>query len=140
VNSPIGVHLFSSFNISHQFGYPIVFLFLLFSFVCSYKQNFKKFLRIIRSGKVMYVSPVKKQKKQTHLLVGRDDKRKKFHVIFVVKGIAVEMPPARLWGKIKEIGFDASFGVKAETIIKANDEFRQLISQGYTEEEAPPVI
>ena len=66
--------------------------------------------------------------------------KKKFHIIFVVKGIEVEMPPKHLWEKIKEISFDASFGIKANTIIEAYDEVQKLLSMGYTEEEAPPVI
>ena len=88
----------------------------------------------------MYVSPLKKQTKQTNVFVGRDEKRKKFHVVFVVKGIAVEIPPAHLREKIREMGVDVSVGIKAETIMKVHAEIQALLKEGYTEEEAPPVI
>jgi len=88
----------------------------------------------------MYVLPVKKHTKPTNVLVGRDDKRKKFHVVVVAKGVEAELPPAHLRGKITEMGFDVQLGIKAEIITKVYAEIQALINNGYTEEEAPPVI
>lgn len=88
----------------------------------------------------MYVSPVKKQSKKTRILVGRDDKRKKFHIVFVAKGIEIEMPPPHLRGKISEMGVDVCFGIKTDTIKNVYTEIQRLLDEGYTEEEAPSVI
>ncbi len=86
-----------------------------------------------------YISPIKKQKKETKISVGRDDKRKKFHVIFVAKGIELPIPP-NLKGQIKDVAFDFSCGIKADTLQEAYKEVQKLLTRGYVEEEAPSAI
>jgi len=83
-----------------------------------------------------HISPVKKQKRNIKMSVGRDDKRKKFHILFVAEGIEIPLPP-ELERQVKEMGFDFSCGIKASTLEEAYEETKRLLAQGYTEEEAP---
>ena len=88
----------------------------------------------------MYVGPVRKLPKGYKLMIGKDKKRKKFHVVCVLNKIPVRLPPPHIRAKITEMGFDFSFGIKADTIAKVYAEIQELLEEGYTEEEAPPMI
>lgn len=83
-----------------------------------------------------YVSPIDKQTKKTILSIGRDDKRKKFHVIFTAKRVEIPIPP-QLKGQVEEMAFDFSCGIKASLLIEACKEIQKLMAEGYIEEEAP---
>ena len=88
----------------------------------------------------MYVSPVKKIRKKYDILVRKDDERKVFHVVCVVKGIEIQLPPQQLRKKVSEMGFDMCFGIKTNIIAKVHSETQKLLKAGYVEEKAPPVI
>jgi hypothetical protein len=88
----------------------------------------------------MHVGPVRKIPKGYQIKIGRNDKRKVFHVVCVVREIEVPLPPPHMQGKITEMGFDFSFGIKADMIAKVYAEIQELLKAGYTEEEAPPLI
>jgi hypothetical protein len=82
------------------------------------------------------VSPIQKQTRKTMLSVGRNDKGKKFHIIFTAERIEIPIPP-NLKGQIEEMAFDFSCGIKVNMLIEACKEAQRLIAEGYTEEEAP---
>jgi hypothetical protein len=83
-----------------------------------------------------YISPIKKQTQRTEMAVGRDDKRKRFHIIFKVNKAEIPVPP-ELRKAIKELRFDFSCGIKFTLLAEAFKEAERLVADGYEEEEAP---
>lgn len=83
-----------------------------------------------------YVSPVKKQTKRTTISVGRNDKRKRFHIIFKVDKVELPVPP-ELRRILEDLKFDFSCGIKFSTLAEAFNEAKRLVAEGYEEEEAP---
>lgn len=81
-------------------------------------------------------SPIQKQTKKTILTIGRNDKSKKFHIIFTAQRIDIPVPP-NLKGQVEEMAFDFSCGIQVSILAEAFKETQRLIAEGYTEEEAP---
>ena len=82
------------------------------------------------------VLPLQKQTKKTTLSIGKDDKGRKFHVIFTAERIEIPVPP-NLKGQIEGMAFDFSCGINVNMLMEACKEAQRLIAEGYTEEEAP---
>jgi choline-sulfatase len=88
----------------------------------------------------MYVGPVRKVPKVYEIKIGRDDKRKRFHIACVIREIQVPLPAPHLRAKISEMGFDFSFEIKADTIVKAYAEIQDLLKAGYVEEKGVSLV